>query len=206
MGREKSIVRILLGFLVIVILSGCNEQSKPPRLTLNQFADQYVKPYLDAGEGEAGYDALEKAARELEGREYEVIGPLSWRRPFYINPESKYKNNKDLVYGDFVIDSAKIEYHLDWLELHFDKDTQPDIKPSLADYGLDKPANYEYMLWLPHEYILLQNNDTLRNLDTVVVRGKIQIDWKRGMRKPSNPRESISLKDCVLIELLPPCE
>jgi len=196
----------LLGatFFCSFIVLSCGEVVEPQRMSLNQLSSKLADAYLEAGKDSAGYDAMEGVARNYENGTVEIVGQIFWDRPVEKKPESQDKRSEDLTYGDLYVDSTNIKYNLDWLILEFSTETRPKIKPDLIDYGLDEKISDTLLYFYPGAYMVLPSNDTIWGFNKVVVRGRVSINWERGLRTRYEPLKSIMLKDCEIIEVLPP--
>ncbi len=170
-------------------------------MTVGEFRESFGTVYDRAGRDSAGFDAMESLARDYQDQPLEIVGEIEWQRPFNLKPESRDKPIPDLTYGDLVLDTANTSFVIDWLALEFQPEEKPHVGPGLSEYGLDESLRDAYPLSLPREFILTPDNDTIRDFQVIVVRGRVGVDWERGLRTKYYPLKSIYLKDCQIIEV-----
>ncbi len=184
---------------------GHGDSPESQRMTLDQFTDEFASAYLEAGKDSAGYDAMGRVARNYDHLTMELTGQITWERSYDRRPESQDIHINSLTYGDLIIDSTNTGFYFDWLKLIFQNEKRPHIKPDLIEYGLNDTVPY-YPFGLSGHYAVTTENDTIEEFDIVVVRGQVHIDWEHAFQNRHTPLQCISLIDCELIDILPPCE
>jgi len=204
----KRLSNILLVCAVVACLAGvesCGTGREVSRMTLADFGGSFATVFTEQETDSAGFDAMEALARDHEDRLLEITGRIEWDRPYGVKPESRDKPIIDLTFGDMRIDSAHTKFFIGWLAIEFQGSEKPYVGPELVKYGLSKSGRDYFPLPLPGEFLVTRASDTLRGHSLITVRGRVSIDWKRGLRiRQINPLKSISLKDCRIVDVSPP--
>ncbi len=197
---------ISISIIIIIQSIGFCQEMNIPRMRTYDFRESFVEVYESGETDSVGFDAMEALGKNYEGEPIEIIGNIEWHRPYCIKAESEEKIIPDLTFGDFYIPANCIVFYFEWLTLNFHEDYIPYVGPELEEYGLEKSVSDYFPLSLPGEFIIIPDNDTLKGYAEVVVRGIVDINWKRGLRTKHGPMESISLKECRIIEIWHPAE
>jgi hypothetical protein len=171
-------------------------------MTVRDFRTNFGVAFTRAGNDSAGYDAMESLARSFDNKVMDFEGSIYWERPYAVKPEAKGKLPIDLKFGDLAFDSANFAFYLDEMDLKFRSETTPVIEPDLSAFGLENSVRDVYPLGLPMEYLIVNGRDSVL-FQRVLVRGRVSVDWSRGLRTKHEPMKSISLEDCEIVEVLP---